>query len=757
MLAVPGQLCDMQVFVNSVDGHVGRAVCTDLRRNVEENRLIGTVEDESAAIEKGLLKSIGIDRLVSRKDQDLFLKDVLSCGLIVYDLHSSNIEEVEAVLKHLKLATLDHETIFVLISSVNVWAKTKVRRAPFANLAEENDDEDEAPPDDKEDEGSDANDARTMPMELSDQDLIRRIPAAGFEAWKYVEELALSLQSKGKLRTHVVSAGILYGNGETTFNELFKAGWLSQDPPPIAQPGTNFIPCIHVRDVARLVQALVVEKEASHYLVAVDKARHTQSEIVNGVMAEMADGKEVPLVPGDELTFEFKGAMMLDLVMKPSAPMLAPDFPWWCKEGIVTNCRKVADEFCSKRNLRPIRMVVWGPPGAGAENLCASIAERYMLTDPPHFTVDDIFNEILRDTSGRGARLKRKLDKVAKKPGGKLPLQLRTKLIKDKLLRTARYRGYVLDGYPTSYEEADALFLEETRDADEEGDEPPQEEDPLAPKGDGEGEEEEEGDEEEADPPALQDDEDEEEDNDDEQKPTRTLNKLIVPEFAVMVQSSIEECRKRIFERKAQGASQEAEFDTKVREYRRNNMAEDGSAGTCDFFEEVADVRVLRLDVDKSGEHDAFQATRRYMESSGPFFNYLKSDEERAAEKAVVVAEKQKQEDKRKRLELDLEISAEQTKRETRLEQEAGKRQIIAEGEAQLLEREALPLKRYLERHVVPTLTRGISEVCREMPEDPIEHLAQYLFAHAKDIAPQLAAEANAAKRRQDGRDPYDF
>ena len=29
--------------------------------------------------------------------------------------------------------------------------------------------------------------------------------------------------------------------------------------------------------------------------------------------------------------------------------------------------------------------------------------------------------------------------------------------------------------------------------------------------------------------------------------------------------------------------------------------------------------------------------------------------------------------------------------------------------------------------HVVPTLTAGLTEVCKEQPEDPIEFLAQYL------------------------------
>lgn len=726
----------MRIFVNSADGYVGRAVCADLRKVAEvENKLFGTVENEEKDIEKGLLEKIGLKRLVSRKDHDLFLKDVLSCSLIVYDLHSANIEEIEAVLKHLKIAKLDHEITFVLISSVNVWARTKVQRVAIES--EEGEEEEEEAQEDAE-----PKEVPTRPMELGDEDLIRRIPAPAFESWKYIEELALSLQSKEKVRTHVVAAGILYGNGETTFNELFKAGWLSQPPPPIALPGNNYIPCIHVRDVARLVRVLVVNKNASHYLVAVDVAHHTQAEIVQGIMNEMANGREVPMVPADELTWEYKDVMLLDLVMKPSAPMLDKEFQWWSRKGIVTNIRNVADEFCRWRNLRPIKMVAWGPPGAGTERLCAKVAERYLHENPPHFSVEDILQEILNDDSGRGAKLKRKLAKAAKKPGGKLPLKLRTKLIRDKLLKTARYRGYVLDGYPTSYEEAEALFFERVIP---DGEDEPEEEDPLAPKdGDDEAEEEEEDE-----PEAAAADPADDDDDDDPNKPTRKLNALIVPDFAVVMQSSEANCRTRIFSGKAQGAAQEEEFALKLADFRKHNLAEDGSAGTSDFFEEVARVRVLHVDVDKSGEDNSFQAIRTYMESKGQFFNYLKSDQERAKEKEAEVAEAEAREDDAKRSEHEAEVAAEQAKRQQRLKEEAGRRQVIAEGEASLLESEALPLKQYLELHVVPTLANGISEVCKEMPEDPIEYLAQYLFAHAQDIAPQLAAEANAAASRR--------
>jgi len=39
-----------------------------------------------------------------------------------------------------------------------------------------------------------------------------------------------------------------------------------------------------------------------------------------------------------------------------------------------------------------------------------------------------------------------------------------------------------------------------------------------------------------------------------------------------------------------------------------------------------------------------------------------------------------------------------------------------------------VPLRNYLMAHVVPTLTRGLIDVTRARPEDPIDFLAEYLF-----------------------------
>jgi adenylate kinase len=329
--------------------------------------------------------------------------------------------------------------------------------------------------------------------------------------------------------------------------------------------------------------------------------------------------------------------------------------------------------------------------------------------------------------STKAARiLKRKVAKANRKPGGKLPLKVRTKLVRERLLsNVCRFRGYVLEGYPQSAEEAKALYMEV---ALEEGEEAPVEEEEEEEPEDGDDQEEEE-------PPPPAEDADEEEGDG---APKLVLSKSIVPEFVVELSSAMANCKERIFSGQAKGATNEEEFVRLTREYNSNNLAEDGRLGTGDFFEETAGVKVLHADVDKTEEAEVFRAIRVYMEARGQFFNYLKSEEDRIRDVAAEIALDEEWDDAGRETQVANVKAMEAYRRKERAEGEAARLRVLAASEAELLTAEALPLRDYLLSNVVPTLTEGLMEVCKVMPDDPIEYLSEYLFEHAKDIQEQL-------------------
>lgn len=215
----------------------------------------------------------------------------------------------------------------------------------------------------------------------------------------------------------------------------------------------------------------------------------------------------------------------------------------------------------------------------------------------------------------------------------------------------------------------------------------------------------------------------------------------------MVLNSTEDKCKQRIFCGATKFAGDEDVFVSRTKEYQAANLVQDGSACTADFFAETAAVKVLQIDVDKQTEEQVFQVVRVYMESKGQFFNYLRSEESVVREQQDKLAANVKSSDELAKSQEQALQAQEEALREQRAAGEANRRTVLAEGEAALLKSEALPLQQYLLANVVPTLTDGLGEVCKVMPDDPIEYLAQYLFAHAQDIAPQLEAAASANRQ----------
>eukprot|EP00439_Symbiodinium_sp_Y106_P072169 s2547_g13.t1 len=188
-----------------------------------------------------------------------------------------------------------------------------------------------------------------------------------------------------------------------------------------------------------------------------------------------------------------------------------------------------------------------------------------------------------------------------------------------------------------------------------------------------------------------------EEDEDEEvERPKFKVAEGVVPEYGVLIRSSELRCKARIFDGDAKGPASEEDCCRSCR-HCTPVMQQDGTPSTAEFFLEQCGLSMLPIDVDNCSEEEAFQAVRIHMESK--VSAYLK--------------------------EL---VQKEAALREQRADEEESRRKVIARNEAAHLEAEAQPLRQYLMAHVVPTLTAGLTEVCKEQPEDPIEFLAQYLL-----------------------------
>ena len=94
-------------------------------------------------------------------------------------------------------------------------------------------------------------------------------------------------------------------------------------------------------------------------------------------------------------------------------------------------------------------IVLLGAPGAGKGTQAALIKEKYSL---PHISTGDIFRKNIREGTPLGVKVKAIIDK-----GELVPDELTIALVEDRLAQSDCEGGYILDGFPRTIAQAQAL------------------------------------------------------------------------------------------------------------------------------------------------------------------------------------------------------------------------------------------------------------------------------------------------------------
>jgi len=98
---------------------------------------------------------------------------------------------------------------------------------------------------------------------------------------------------------------------------------------------------------------------------------------------------------------------------------------------------------------RTMKIVMLGAPGAGKGTQAKQIAAKYEI---PHISTGDIFRANLKEGTPLGLKAKEYMDK-----GSLVPDELTLELIMDRFKQPDCKNGYVLDGFPRTIPQAEAL------------------------------------------------------------------------------------------------------------------------------------------------------------------------------------------------------------------------------------------------------------------------------------------------------------
>ena len=96
-----------------------------------------------------------------------------------------------------------------------------------------------------------------------------------------------------------------------------------------------------------------------------------------------------------------------------------------------------------------MRIILLGPPGAGKGTQAKLISEKYSIS---HISTGDIFRKNISEKTPLGVKAKEYMDK-----GLLVPDELTIDIVKDRLTNEDCKNGFLLDGFPRTVKQAEAL------------------------------------------------------------------------------------------------------------------------------------------------------------------------------------------------------------------------------------------------------------------------------------------------------------
>ena len=96
-----------------------------------------------------------------------------------------------------------------------------------------------------------------------------------------------------------------------------------------------------------------------------------------------------------------------------------------------------------------MHIILMGPPGAGKGTQAANLVKRYGIL---HISTGDMFREAVKEGTSLGKEAKSYMD------AGKLvPDEVTIGIVRERLSKPDCQKGFILDGFPRTVEQADAL------------------------------------------------------------------------------------------------------------------------------------------------------------------------------------------------------------------------------------------------------------------------------------------------------------
>ena len=316
-----------KIFLNAMDSwfsnFIIEAFRTDhLPESKFQNEFMGTINDKKV----GRLPMYFQPKVINFEFNTAYENVIFSNDIIIYNLNTGNIRELEYIINGLKSSSITQEKMLLVISNIMTWSKTpdKIKtensndeivfihpddikkETPKENteqVQEENNNnelkenlEENNNDNNNENISKENNSNKDISKVLStkalseknneegnkkiivyytEKDYLKRKPNSKYIQYKYIENEALSLNQKKNIKSYIICPGFIYGYGEKTFYSFFRNAILNTPIEEILlEKGRNIIPTIHMKDLINIISKIIEKKPNSYYILAFDQSKN---------------------------------------------------------------------------------------------------------------------------------------------------------------------------------------------------------------------------------------------------------------------------------------------------------------------------------------------------------------------------------------------------------------------------------------------------------------------------------------------------
>ncbi|XP_022083224.1 adenylate kinase 7-like [Acanthaster planci] len=700
-----GKLGSKRIFVNHVDCYHGKNIGKYLSNCVVGASLeeIEEEEEDSASVKSDVVgppkegtyhiigslknpnkpKPAWVQEIVSFPEKEQMLEHLAECDVVMYDINEDpgQIDEASWAVSalHAELERFESPKMFILVSSIMTWARSKP-----------------VDPDDPE-------------IPFTEEDYRRRKPHSNFKAHISAEKLVIKLgkTNKAKFVTYVIASGLTYGGGENIFHYLYKAAWHGEiEALQCFGNGMNILPTIHVKDLAGVIQNIADGRPKTRYLLAVDDSQNSLEEIVKCISSNLGNGKVKHITKEDALLS--KGLSQQDFDMLLTSLRMDGvyikenmNIRWVSERGIIENVHQIIQEFKATRGLLPMRGCVLGPPAVGKTCVVAALCKHYKLH---HIKIKDVIDEAIEaleksaaradadeneDDDGKAQEDQELLEAIMESKesnNGRIEDQYILRFYRDKLhSMPCQNQGFILDGFPKTMEQAKELFAAE------------------------------------------------DEEEQDENSKVPVYDKTTMPEMVVSLEAPDDFLKQRVMnlpESTVAGTHNNEEgLLRRLTEFRAVNEED---TTVLNYFDEL-EIHPEHVDVTKEVDPNNATIVEQVTKIMGEPRNYGPTPEE-VEEMERIDTEKRLKKEQEEKEERERQEAEEAALREQREKEWAERLEEVKRQETEQLENQSIPLRNYLMKHVMPSLTQGLIECCKARPDDAIDFLAEYLFRNNPQV-----------------------